>query len=293
MTPDYIKNNLTGLEPIDWAQAFKDFPIQGYDPDKLKIVQRDDVMLSLVEAAAPMPPTEVLLADWHNQNDPKTDEAKQLRALARNYIVLSNKDARLPKFSKWVSSMFAGDNKLMIELSKAGQSGAKPNASDDAGIIISCNPIDILMGGMSKYFNTCLGHGGKDDKGGYGGAYKKVLQGALERCPGIAVAYMRADDGYLKCRIWLNHARVNGKDVICIMRPYGNGFTTEQVAKLIASKGYDVYEIGYYWGNEGRNATKVEWVGVFNGERIHWDIIEGQSMGKCIAQAAAPKKQAA
>ena len=290
MTPDYIKNNLTGLNPIDWEQAFKDFPIKGYDPDKLKIVPRDNVMLSLVEAAAPLPPVEVLLADWTNQNNPTTPEAQQLRALARNYVVLSNKEARLPKFSKWVSSMFAGDNKLMVELSKAGQVGAKPNASDDTGIIISCNPIDILMGGMSKYFNTCLGHGGPEDKGGYRGAYKKVLQGALERCPGIAVAYMRADDGFLKCRIWLNHGRVDGKDVICIMHPYGNGFDQNQIAKLIAAKGYDVYNVG--WGARG-SAKKVEWVGVFNGEHIHWDIIEGQHMGVLVAEGAPQVKKVA
>lgn len=290
MTPDYILQNLNGLGPIDWEQAFKDFPIAEYTPDKLKIVPRDEVMLSLVDVAAPLPAVEVLLADWNNQNDPATDEAKQLRALARNYVVLSNKEARLPKFSKWVSSMFAGNNQLMIELSKAAQVGAKPTKAADNGIIISCNPVDILMGGMSKYFNTCLGHGGKADKGGYGGNYRKVLQGALERCPGIGIAYMRADDGFLKCRIWLNHGRVDGKDVICVMSPYGNGFDLNAVAKLIASKGYDVYQVG--WGARGA-AKKIEWVGVFNGEHIHWDIIEGQHMGVCVAQAEPQKKVAA
>lgn len=267
-TKSYLLNNLSGLGPIDWQQVFKDFELKGFDPENLKILPRDEVMRSLVTVTEQ---ESIERAIW-KQSLPEnaTDEAKELKKLAREYIVLSNKKARLPKFSKWVSSMFAGNEKLMVMLSKASQIGGKSE------IIVSCNPVDILRGGVSKHFATCLGCG----DGGYGGMFKHVLQGVLERCPGIAVAYIdHPEDHTMKCRIWLNHAKVNGKDVIAFLRPYGNGFTVEQIADLIASKGYDAYLAGY--GGD----TPFEMVNGFN-ERIHWDIIEyGALRGKLLAKA--------
>lgn len=275
MNRDYIMQNLHGLKPIDWEQAKADFAISGFEPDKLNIVPRDNVMLSLVDVAENVP-TEVLLADWHNTAEPATDEARQLRALARNYVILSKKEARLPKFSKWVSSMFQSDQKLMVALSSACQAGAKP---DDAGIIISCNPVDILRGAEGPHFWSCLGHEG---------GFREVLSAVVTRCPGIAVAYTNAPDGKMKCRVWLNHTQVDGKDTISLLNPYGNGFTALQVAKLIASKGYDVYE----HGNGQANPKFIN--GFADGERIHWDIIEFYNGARRIAEAQCePKKMAA
>lgn len=277
-TKQYILDNLYGLNPVDWDQAHKDFKIGGFEPQNLKIVPRDEVMMSLVDVAEQLP---IEQAIWKKElPDDAPEEFKQLKNLSRNYIVLANKDARLPKFSKWVSSMFSDNPKIMGALSKAGQISGKSE------IIISCNPADILRGGVSRHFQTCLGCGGDGDPGGYGGAYKKVLQGVLERCPGIAVAYIdHPEDHTMRCRIWLNHARINGRDCIAMLRPYGNGFDQKQIADLIASKGYDVIAAGQYGGGE-----KFELINGFDTKGadhgIHWDITEyGELRGNIIAKA--------
>lgn len=277
MNKEYIMQNLNGLGPIDWEQAKKDFAIKGFEPEKLNIVPRDEVMQSLVTVELPPAVLEVQLADWQCEKDvSKSEEARQLRALARNYIVLSNKEARLPKFSKWVSSMFQSNEKLMIALSRAGQTAPQ---NDETGIIISCNPIDILRGAEGPHFWSCLGHDG---------GYKSVLKGVVTKCPGIAVAYINAPDGKMKGRIWLNHSQVNGRDTISVMRVYGNGFTVAQVGKLIASKGYDVYKHHAYDGG-----VKIKLVNTFN-EAIHWDILEyGEPRGELIAKAEEVVKKVA
>lgn len=267
-TKQYILENLSGLLPIDWAQAKNDYNIAGFLPDKLELVSRDEVMQSLV-AVAEQPAIERLI--WKQElpeNAP--DEARELKNLARQYIVLANKEARLPKFSKWVSSMFQGNDRLMGHLAKAGQVGGKNE------IIISCNPIDILRGADSPHFWSCLG-----DNGGF----SKVLAGVVSRCPGIAVAYVdNPADGKMKCRVWLNHARINGRDCIAMLRPYGNGFTAKQVADLIASKGYDVIAAEGYYGK-----TAFELINGFDTKGadrgIHWDITEQELKGSIIAEA--------
>lgn len=269
-TFDYLLNNLSGLGPIDWDQAKKDYKIAGFEPEKLEIVPRDDMMQSLVTVTEP---ASLERAIW-KQTLPSnaSEEAIELKKLSREYIVLTNKKARLPKFSKWVSSMFAGNDKLMLALAKAGQTGG---AKSD--IIISCNPIDILRGADSAHFWSCLG--------GDGG-FKKVLAGVVSRCPGIAVAYIdHPQDNKMQCRIWLNHARVKGRDCVAMLRPYGNGFSQQQIADLIASKGYDVYSACGYGG-----ATAFELINGFDtkgaDKGIHWDITEyGALLGDLIAKA--------
>lgn len=275
-------SNLSGLGPIDWAQAEKDYAIAGFKPANLNIIPRNDVMQSLVTVTEQQ---SIERAIWRQDlPDNAPSAAKELKNLARQYIVLSNKDARLPKFSKWVASMFQGNVMLMEHLAKAGQVGGKSE------IIVSCNPIDILRGADSPHFWSCLG-----DNGGF----SKVLAGVVSRCPGIAVAYIdNPADGKMKCRVWLNHARVNGKDCIAMLRPYGQGFSQQQIAELIASKGYDVYNASGYGGK-----TKFELIDGFDtkgaDKGIHWDITEyGELRGDLIAQAkgepaVAVKKRAA
>lgn len=268
-TKQYLLDNLHGLQPIDWEQAKKDYNIAGFNPEKLKVLQRDDVMLSLVTVTEQLP---IERAIWKQElPDNAPEELKQLKNLSRNYIVLANKDARLPKFSKWVSSMFADNAKIMGALAKAGQIGGKSE------IIISCNPVDILRGADSPHFWSCLG--------GDGG-FRSVLSGVVEKCSGVAVAYVdNPTDGKMKCRVWLNHGIVDGRDVIVIMNPYGNGFTAAQIGELIASKGYDVYQSSY--GENGN--TKFELVNTFDykgkDQGIHWDILERAQSGKLIAKA--------
>lgn len=282
-TKQYLLDNLTGLGPIDWEQAKKDYNFDGFfrrGLDINKILPRDEVMLSLIDVTEQMSMEEYLNKMKLADNAP--DELRELKNLARQFIILRNKQARLPKFSKWISSMFQANPVLMNVLAKQGQ-----NAGGKNNIIISCNPVDILRGADTQHFFTCLGHDG---------GYNTVLPGVLQECPGVAVAYIDDENGKMLARCWIHHIEVNGKTAIQMNRPYGNGITHEVLAKMIAAKGYDVYDQDG-WYNRGANAVNYKFINNFK-RQIHWDALETAARGSLIEKAVgaprvAKKKKAA
>lgn len=255
-TKQYILNDLRGEGEIPWDEAFKDFRLKPRGLDHKKVPMRDEVMRSLVKQAAQVP-VEVALRQLDADKLPK--EGVALRKLALTYITLTNKQARLPKFSKWVSSMFQNDVMMMQYLSKAGQMAGK----QDESLIISCNPIDLLRGGDSPHFWSCLV---------CDGGYQEVMTALGSKWTGIAVAYVDAPDGKMKGRVWLHHAEIGGKTVIVgASHIFGNGFTHEQVGKLVNEAGYDYYQYASYWGGNGGKKVKVQKFIGCPTEYIHWD----------------------
>lgn len=274
-----LNRDLTGLEPIDWPEVYKKYPgIKNYEIKDKPILERDEVMRSLIHRPGNVAEDNVQdLEDvCKTLTDDKGAVARELRVLAKQYIVFKNKEARLPKFGKWVNSMFSSRPEYNAMLAQLGQAA---NAQGGK-ITISCHPADILRGGLGKHFMTCLGPAGN----GYG--YANVLPAVLHECAGVAIAYIESDDpnGAYKARAWLNHIRVKGEDAIQMNRVYGNGFTNEQLAELIASKGYDVYT-NSDWNNKN---VKFEWVNNFK-RRIHWDAIEYGDQGTLVKKATAPR----
>lgn len=275
-----VNQDLTGLEPIDWKLAHEKYPaIVNYEGETLKILPRDDVMLSIVTGAPTASNELVDLEEICKElPDSKGATAREIRVLAKQFIVLKNKDARLPKFSKWVTSMFQNKPEINALLAQMGQ-----QTVSSSNIVISCNPVDILRGGIGKHFMTCLG-----PQGGGGWGYADVLPGVLQECPGVAVAFIDDGTGAYRARCWVHHIEVDGKTAIQMNRPYGNGINPKALAELIASKGYDVYDQSY-----GGN-TRYKFINNFK-RKIHWDALESPAQGNLIA-AAVPqlkKKRAA
>lgn len=276
-----VNADRTGLSRIDWGAVAEHYPTVGrYEVRPEKIVHRDEVMLALVHDDV-APTVDVPLEDVCKNLLDKNGAGAEVRKMAKVYITLRNKNARLPGFGKWVSSMFKNNPAYVTIMAKAGQHERGKAAG---GIVISCNPVDILRGGIGRHFQTCLWPDVRE--GGWGGAYADVLPAVLEECAGVAVAFIEDGEAY-RARCWVHHIRVNGKDAVQINSPYGNGITEAKLAALIASKGYDVYNQGY--GGD----TKYEFVNNFK-RRIHWDAIETRAGGNLIA-AAKPiiKKKAA
>jgi len=277
MFPD-VNEDRTGLKPIDWNKVAEKYPaVALYNPDKLNIIPRDEVMLSLChdeagEAVVSNVPLEEICK---NLTDAQGSAASDLRKLAKQYIVFRNKNARLPGFGKWVSSMFKNNQEYITMMAKAGQ---HERTAPKNSIIISCNPVDILRGGLGKHFFTCLGPH-KYPHGGYGGAYAAVLPGVLQECAGVAVAFIEDPNSEAyKARCWIHHIEVDGKVAVQLNTPYGNGITEEKLAAIIASKGFDVYN--QEWGGK----TKYKFINNFK-RRIHWDAIEADACGDLIAKA--------
>lgn len=273
-----VNEDLTGLSPIDWEAVAKFYP----DVAKYKVgnvLPRDDVMRSIVHrtGALQAKPMEEICK---RLTDDQGKAAIELRKLAKQYIVFKNKNARLPSFGKWVSSMFSNNQELVAAMAKAGQHGRTASG----GITISCNPVDILCGGLGKHFATCLGPKGCDRY--YGDMYANVLPAVLNECSGVAIAFIRdGDSQYLSARCWVHHIEVDGKTAIQLNDVYGNGMIQQQVAELIAAKGYDVY-------NQDYEGTKYKFINNFN-RPIHWDALEMPARGKLLAAAHADKKAVA
>lgn len=274
-----VNEDLTGLSPIDWEAVAKFYPdVAKYEVGN--ILPRDDIMRSIVQrsAAREAQPMEEICKRLPD----KQGAAAELRKLAKQYIVFRNKNARLPAFGKWVSSMFSNNKELVAAMAKAGQHGRTAHG----GITISCNPVDILCGGIGKHFITCIGPKGGAHDPYYGGAYADVLPAVLSECSGVAVAFIRdVDSQYLYARCWVHHIEVDGKTAIQLNDVYGNGMTQRQVAELIAAKGYDVYNQDYV-------GTKYKFINNFK-RPIHWDALEMPARGKLLAAAHADKKAVA
>lgn len=266
---EVIATNLDGMGPVDWKVAQEAFSVAGFKPEKLKIVPRNAQLRGLVDVGGEAA-IEKMMADDEALRF-GTNAQRMLRLIARQYNQLANKGARLPKFSKWVTSLFKDDREMHNELAKYGQGVPK------APFVISCNPVDILRAADTKHFWSCL-----DDNGGY----KDVLPGVVEKCPGIALAYVNGPDGKMKGRIWIHSAKDDKNKPILLLASnrYGSGLDHGPVAEYLATKGYDVYKVkpNYYDAPE----RKLEFVDCFK-QNIHWDTY---TWNKCDGELLAKAK---
>ena len=243
---------------IDWDAMKKKYNIAGFTPEKLKIVPRDDFM----QAIAGNDSNERAVEDVIAQNPERdyTAAAKEIRDLSHTYIKLRNEDARLPKFGKWVNSMFPSNADYQRIISQRGQ------LAGIGALQVSADIVDILRGGDVP--GSCL-----NDRGGF----TDVLKAVAQEAPGIGVAFINdPTTGKMAGRLWLHHAKIvdTGEDVVVAASiVYGHRFTHQQVADYLAERGYrlfmyDPYE--YYGANKKGEKHKVEFVNCLN-RSIHWD----------------------
>lgn len=277
-----IQANLDGIGPIDWNAAKKAFKIAGFEPETLDIKLREEMLrkvaLGARNVALDVAPLHKLAANSeHLRAGSKPQQF--LRLVARQYCQLENKGARLPKFSKWVTSLFKDDKELANELAKLGQDVVKlDNDEIDSGLIISCNPVDILRAADTTHYWSCL----YDD-----GGYTDVLPAALEECTGIGVAYVNHQDGRMKGRVFIHAGEdKDGKPCVILANRYGTGINATEVAKRVAAAGYDCYQYSA-WG--GDNKPPLRFVGCFK-KNLHWDTNTwtngGATYGDLLARAA-------
>lgn len=166
--------------------------------------------------------------------------AEELRELGKQYIVLRDKNARLPKFSKWLTSMFVDRQDLHVVLAKEAQGASGKE------IRISGDIVDLLRVADTKHYWSCLSASG---------TFREVPRYIVEKCNGIFIAYIDGDDDKMKGRIFLNHGRTaNGEDVVFSAgQMFGNGFTLTQLADYFADLGvrFFHYTGGYGGGRYG------------------------------------------
>lgn len=208
---------------------------QIYDPAATPFVERNEFMQRVCGAQVQVNDVAIeqrILTAWRDRlrgvgAGAKIEVDASLARMARDYSRYLKSGARLPKFTRWCSSMFPGDATLNAKLAAVGQ--AKGQAGEYS---FSTKLYDILRAGASPYFYSCF------VPGGMGG---QSLQRIAKDAPGIAIVYQ--DDpatGYMKGRAWLYHAKRNGNDCVVISNPYGHLDITAIAASLRA-RGFDVY----------------------------------------------------
>ena len=239
-----------GLSSDEWQQAFKKYQIEGFDPENLEILPRDEFIQSLCGEIAQRPIEEVVAA----QQNIRMEEKKELREMAQQYIVLRDRGARLPKFGRWIGSMFSNNPEYLKLVSKIGQDAGKK------GVVVSCRPVDILRAADTEHFWSCLNDGGQ---------YMDVLPAVLTETSGIGVAYIDGDDGKMQGRTWVHHAQKDGKDVVVLASQYGNGVDFTALADYFINLGYDTYK-DVRWDYDGNANHRVEYVNCFT-RSLHWD----------------------
>ena len=244
---------------IDWDAMKKKYNIAGYTPEKLKIVPRD----SFIQAIAGNDSNERAVEDVIAQNPEQdyTAAAKEIRDLSHTYIKLRNNDARLPRFGKWVNSLFPSNQDYQRIISQRGQTASI------GALQISADIVDVLRGGDVP--GSCL-----NDRGGF----TDVLKAVVQEAPGIGVAFINdPTTGKMAGRLWLHHAKIvaTGEDVVvAASMVYGHRFTHQQVADYLAERGYRLFmydPYGYYGnGNNRGEEQKIEFVNCLD-RSIHWD----------------------
>lgn len=246
---------------IDWGKVQK-HPI--YDPAHLAFMERDDYLKSVcgVSSPTPRPLEEAVVSIWEDmgRGGVRCRVDVETLKMAQDYIRYRNQGARLPKFSKWTTGMFRDSPTLAADLAAAGKWEEK--SSD---VVISCELIDLLRNAATHHFSSCL----KAD-----GYYPNVVPKIIEECPGIGIAYVDDENGYMRGRCWIHHAqRVDdGTDCIIVCTKWGGTLSAEQVVDVLRAKGVQAYVGGSYGRqHEGRNAIAVNFVGCLT-KSIHHDM---------------------
>lgn len=164
-----------------------------------------------------------------------------LATIAARYKELRGYNARLPKFTRWVTSLFPGNAKIATELAKRGQAAAKRE------IVISGTLVDLLRSGYSPHFSSCLGfryQSTTPEASKWQGYPVRIA----EEWPGIAIAYTQDKDKQFTARQFLAHGRTKqGEDVVVAQGNYApsNGLSVKNIATALASKKVRVFQRSY------------------------------------------------
>lgn len=231
-----------------------------YDPDHVNFVERTDFLQrvagSFVDSRTPEE-VFMLLSPLHAKVG-----TIDVRSLATTYISMQRLNARLPKFTKWMTGMFPGNKELADLLATKGQDSAARE------ITISTTKLDILRSGYSPNFQSCLGFQSDYPRE----EYQQIPVRLAEEFPGIAVAYTQDANQQLTARRFLCHAKIKGtnEDVVVIQTDGcpSNGLSKLNIARVLKRNGIRAFVPAYRDRGEEINV-------VYQGcptESIHFDV---------------------
>lgn len=235
-----------------------------FDPREVKFVERTDFLKKIaghIDASDKI--EDVVVKSRSN-----AVVAVDLKDMANTYIKLRNKGARLPKFSRWVTGMFAANDEYARFLAAEGQKAAARE------IHMSVDLIDILRCADTRHFASCFKRAREDidreqaHKYTEWDQYQYMPLLIAEECPGIGICYVNDDSGKMMGRQWMHHARLKktGEDVLVLTQGYYGCLQGPNLARLLAAQGIKVGFMGYRG-----DGPEMEFVGCFT-KRLHHDL---------------------
>lgn len=246
------------------------------DPATVKSIPRSEFLQGLCGVVEDGQSIENIIAAF--TAEPGLEMPKyELSRYASYYIELVSKGARLPKFTRWVTSMWADNKEFARIMADEGQKAVKRQVQ------MSVDPIDILRCAATPHFYSCFKwdtprRQHRDARKVDREAFDRLPATILEECPGIGLMYVNDDKGMIMGRQWMHHARLkdSGEDILVLTdRPYGC-LRSDYVAKLLAQRGVRVGITAY--GNAGNES--IEYVGCFD-KSIHHDVATWDKNAKC------------
>lgn len=241
------------------------------DPAKVGYVPRTEFLRSLCGEydTGDNRPLEEVVYDETFFGVKRSDVELRLKDMAVTYRKYRDMGARLPSFSRWVSSMFQQDKELNSRLALFGQKQASPK------VIISDRVEDILRAGDVVGFKSCLAYDGNSE--GY--KFHYVVEEIARACPGIAVAYTADKAGRMTGRCFINHAvdKATKKDMVCLNPSRGN-VRHDLLKRIFDKQGVMVSALQPEWYAAVTKmpasmlTQKVTLIGNFN-RNEHYDVI--------------------
>ena len=215
-----------------------------YDPDKVDFLPRLDFLQALTGTVdVTMPIEDIVLLEESARlakrrwGEPHPEEL-DLLTLVQYYKNLQSMNARLPKFSKWLTSMFVANKQVQDTLAAAGQ-------RKEDKVVLSTDKVDIMRSGDTPHFATCFRLSAESI---YDSAYSKMPVNIVEKAPGVMIAYVDDDKGKIQGRVWVQAAELpNGNNVVVVARRLGN-ISLANVVTALQKQGATVYTIRYVEG---------------------------------------------
>ena len=210
------------------------------DPTTIKFKPRDEFISRLV---GPLEATEVdlALALITRRTHVGTSFQDEFMRPAGTYDQLRQTQARLPKFSKWVTSLYPKRKELVEEFARLGQ-----KVTSDV-FEISGELIDILRCADTPHFTSCFAAKSYQNH---------IPKRVAEEAPGVCILFSDDAKGKMKARTWGVHVQdEKGTDALYLgARTYGV-FDLAAIANQLHNKhGVDVYRTVPY----GTKADKVK-----------------------------------
>lgn len=242
-----------------------------FDPNQFAVAERTEFLKGICGEMEQDTAVEDLILAYNGKDKVGYD----LQQMANYYIVLKNKGARLPKFTRWITGMWAANKEYANFLAAQGQLAAQRK------IIMSVDPVDILRSADTPHFFSCFK---KENKSAIADRelmhkyqmyeqYQYMPALILEECPGIGIAFVNDENGKVMGRQWMHHAKIKetGEDIVVLTNGGYGCLRGTMVASLLADRGIKVATEYTYGGNKPAGHVAIEYVGCFK-KNVHHDL---------------------